>query len=192
MSVTEAAQASELPRSVISGWIDLKLIRSLKVGTSNSKRIVDLNDLLSFRDQSLVPSMPRMLTPGCRALLYTRVDNDTVSDADAEMERVHDCFFAHMQQLHPALASSTLYRCAEVGEQADLNRPGFLRLMAMISARDIDVLVVTDADQLCEPGCMPLLAWILERNHVTLHIEALPLLLEHDAGHQPGLLIPIQ
>ena len=192
VSVTEAAEASQLPRSVISGWIDSKLVRSLKVGTSNSKRIVDLNDLLSFRDQSLVPSMPRMLTPGCRALFYTRVDSDTVSDADAEMERVHDCFFAHMQQQHPALAASTLYRCAEVGEQADLNRPGFIRLMALIFARDIDVLVVTDAEQLCEPGCMPLLVWILERNHVTLHTEALPSLLEHEASLQPGCYIPNQ
>jgi len=136
--------------------------------------------------------MPRALTPGCRALLSTRIDNDTVSDADAEMERVHDCFFAHMQQLHPALAASTLYRCAEVSQQANLNRPGFLRLMALILARDIDVLLVTGVEQLCEPGCMPLLAWILERNHVTLHTEALPPLLEHDAGHQPGLFIPNQ
>lgn len=192
VSVTECAEVSSLPRSVILGWIDSKLVRSLKVGKGNTKRIVDLNDVLSFRDQSLVPSMPRMLTPGCRALLYTRVDKDTVSDADAEMERVHDFFFAHMQQLYPALAASTLYRCAEVGQQANLNRPGFLRLMALILARDIDVLLVTDAEQLCEPGCMPLLAWILERNHVTLHIEALPPVLEHEAGLQPGLLIPIQ
>jgi len=192
VSVTEAAQVSELPRSVISGWIDSKLVRSLKVGTGNCKRIVDLNDVLSFRDQSLVPSMPRMLTPGCRALLYTRIDKDTISDPDAEMERVHDCLFAHMQQQHPALAASTLYRCAEVGEQADLNRPGFLRLMALIFARDIDVLIVTDVEQLCPPGCMPLLEWILERNHVSLHTEALPPLFEHEAGLQPGLLIPNQ
>jgi hypothetical protein len=191
VSVTEAAQRSELPRSVISGWIDSKIVRSLKVGTGqNCKRIVDVHDLLAFRDQSLMPSMPRMLAPGCRALLYTRVDNDTVGDADAEMERVHDCFFAHMQQQHPALAASTLYRCAEVGQQADLNRPGFLRLMALIFARDIDVLLVTSADQLCDPLCMPLLAWILERNHVSLHTEALPPLFEHEAGHQPGLLTP--
>jgi hypothetical protein len=162
VSVTECAEVSSLPRSVILGWIDSKLVRSLKVGKGNTKRTVDLND------------------------------KDTVSDADAEMERVHDFFFAHMQQLYPALAASTLYRCAEVGQQANLNRPGFLRLMALILARDIDVLLVTDAEQLCEPGCMPLLAWILERNHVTLHIEALPPVLEHEAGLQPGLLIPIQ
>ena len=187
VSVTEASLASDLPRGCISSWIDLKLVRSLKVGAGNSKRIVDLHDVLSFRDQSLAPSMPRRLTPGCRALLYTRIDPDAADDPDAEVDRVHARFFEHMQQQHPTLAAS--FRCAEVGNQASLDRPGFVRLMALILAREIDILLVTDAEQLCPPAYLPLFEWILKRNYVTLRTEALPALVEADSSLQPGRLI---
>ncbi len=165
------------------------LVRSLKVGTgSNSKRIVDLDDVISFRDQSLALSMQRTQhTSGCRAVVYTRVDRDTISgDPDAEVERVLGCLMARMEETHPALMASPS-SCSEVGDQADFGRPGFRRLMAMVLARDLDVLIVTDAGQLCPPGQLPLFLWILEQNHVSLHVEPLPQRIE--TVDQPGHLI---
>jgi len=177
VSVTEAAAESGLPRGVISGWAEQKLVQNLKTGVGNSKRVVRLGDVLRLRDQRVAPSMPRTLAPGCRVLLYTRIDGDGEGndEEDAlELERADECFYAQVMQRHPDAAQWRTYRCAEIGRQADLNRPGFVQLMAMILARKIDLLVVADTEQLCSAGCLPLLLWLLTNNHITLQLQTPP------------------
>ncbi len=174
VSITEAAAESGLPRGVISGWAEQKLVQNLKTGVGNSKRVVQLGDVLRLRDQRVAPSMPRVLAPGCRVLLYTRIDGDGEGDDEEdalELERADERFYAQVMQQHSDSAQWRTYRCAEIGRQADLNRPGFVRLMAMILARKIDLLMVADTEQLCSAGCLPLLLWLLTNNHISLQLH---------------------
>jgi hypothetical protein len=172
VSLTEAAELSGLGRCILVGWCEQKLVQHLKVGVNNAKRLVSLGDVLRLRDQKLVPSMPRPLIPGCRSLIYTRVDksndNKSEEEADAELHSLATDLEAELVQRHPSLAAWKPRHFAEIGAQANLNRPGFVQLIAVILAREIDNLIVTDAEQLCPAGCVPLLEFLCAQNHITL------------------------
>ena len=180
VSVTVAALESGLSRSIVSSWAEQKLVQNMKTGVGNTKRIVDLGDVLRFRDQKLAPSMSRSLDPNCRAVFYTRINGD--EGDGTELERTDERFYARVLQQHPEATKWRAYRCSEIGRQADLNRPGFVQLMALIMARELDTLIVANVEQICLVDCLPLFLWILANNHVTLHVLTPPPEQEEEKG----------
>lgn len=171
VSITEAAEEAKLPRFMVNDWCEQNLVRNIKPQVKNARRLVDLRDVLRLMDQQVLPSLPRMLEATCRSLLYVRADpREDLTEADALVEltaRVNELEAAFKQQVQvpPNWEANT---AREVGYAADFGRVGFIQLMAVISRRDIDNLVVFNDEQLCPAACMPLFEWICEQNLVTI------------------------
>lgn len=170
VSISQAAEEAGLPRNMVSIWCEQNLVRNIKPQHKNSRRVVDLSDVLRLVDQQVLPSLSRPSNGPCRCLLYVRMDPhaDRTDEEDqqalaARVSTLEAIFLEQVRQ--PGWVAS---KGAEVGEAADFTRSGFVQLMAIILRRDIDKLVVTDDQQLCPAGCMPLLEWFCSHNHVTI------------------------
>jgi hypothetical protein len=176
LPISAAAEELGLPKSTVSTWATHNMVRNLKAGINNSHRLIEMQDLQQLVAQKTEPSIGRTNGNGTnysRCLIYVRFDEATVThQTEDELQALLDdenekmCqLLLKRQDVRPGLKR---IKAGDFDQAGNFNREVFQRIMDMILAREIDILVVWEPDQLCPSSVFPLFEWICNRNHVAI------------------------